>query len=290
MNGIQLSSMIVTSIARSSASSTDACLTTVVRAWLDRGRDDGLSRRAARPRRAVVAATGVAHARLDWVVARTILIGMTLGLVLGKQRARMEMQARGLARVAVRCCGVVHAASCQRYACRVGRDHLSTRARRANARVVAALRRRARAREGGLRAVLHHTAVVVSNLERSIAFYERHLGGRLEYVVRDNDDLRIAELLQLPEIRLSFAFIAFEYAHLELLEFSVPADGRRFDARANDFGTTHLSFQVEDVQAAYERLAADGVELTRPPAPTLPIVFCFDPDGNRIELIQRRTD
>ena len=216
-------------------------------------------------------------------------VRMTLGLVLGKQRARMGMQARGLARVAVRCCGVVHAASCQRYACRVGRGHLSTRARRAHARVVAVLRRRARAGKRGQRVFLHHTAVVVSNLERSIAFYERHLGGRLEYVVRDNDDPRIAELLQLPAIRLSFAFIAFEYAHLELLEFSVPADGRRFDARANDFGTTHLSFQVEDVQAAYERLAADGVELTRPPAPSLPIVFCFDPDGNRIELIQRRT-
>jgi glyoxylase I family protein len=183
------------------------------------------------------------------------------------------------------------AASCQRYACRVGRDHLwAARARRAQARVVAVLRRRGRARKRGQRVVLHHTAVVVSNLERSIAFYERHFGGRLEYVVRDNDDLRIAELLQLPEIRLSFAFIAFEYAHLELLEFSVPADGRRFDARANDFGTTHLSFQVEDVQAAYKRLAADGVELTRPPAPSLPIIFCFDPDGNRIELIQRRTD
>ncbi len=169
------------------------------------------------------------------------------------------------------------------------RGQLSTRARRALARAVAAL---GPARGSGQRTTFHHTAVVVSDLERSIEFYARHFGGRVEYVVRDIDDRRVAELLELSEVQLSLAFVAFGDAHLELLEFSVPANGRRFDAHANDFGTTHISFEVADVHALYAGLIAEGGEVARPPYTVdgRVLLFCFDPDGNRIELIQPRAD
>lgn len=140
---------------------------------------------------------------------------------------------------------------------------------------------------------LHHTAIVVSDLRRSIAFYEGFFGGQVETVLRDVEDPQIAQLHQLDYLHFTLAFVRFGPTRLELFQFDRPTDGRPLRDRAHDFGTRHICFQIPDVQGTYERLAAAGVEFTRPPY-TVPdgdsagtvLVFCSDPDGTRVELLQ----
>lgn len=140
---------------------------------------------------------------------------------------------------------------------------------------------------------LHHTAIVVTDLDRSIAFYERFFGGSVEAILRNVDDPQIAALHELGDARFTLAFVRFGPTRLELFQFTRPDDGRPLDDRAHDFGVRHICFEVPDVQGAYERMIAEGVRFTRPPY-TVPdsdaegtvLAFCRDPDGTRVELLQ----
>jgi catechol 2,3-dioxygenase-like lactoylglutathione lyase family enzyme len=144
---------------------------------------------------------------------------------------------------------------------------------------------------------LHHTAIVVRDLDRSIAFYERFFGGFVETLLRDVDDPNIAELHQLGDARFTLAFVRFGPSRLELFQFERPADGRALGDRANDFGVRHICFELADVHEAYARMSAAGVLFTRPPY-TVPgggaratvLAFCVDPDDTRIELLQPGSD
>jgi catechol 2,3-dioxygenase-like lactoylglutathione lyase family enzyme len=140
---------------------------------------------------------------------------------------------------------------------------------------------------------LHHTAIVVTDLDRSIAFYTEHFGGVVERIIEDVSDPRIAALHQLPSARFTLAFLQFGPTRLELFRFDEPTDGRRTQTRAHDLGINHICFACPDVAAKYAALRARDVEFTGPPhaitegdgAGTV-LAFCLDPEGNRIELLQ----
>ena len=124
---------------------------------------------------------------------------------------------------------------------------------------------------------LHHAGVTVSDLERSIAFYEEMFGAGVALRV-DLDELSLV-MLELPN------------AFVELLEYRLP--GREQPPRASDLGAGHFALLIDDVVDAHARLLARGVAFEGPPlrVPDGPsegyvITFCLDPDGNRIELIQ----
>jgi lactoylglutathione lyase len=136
---------------------------------------------------------------------------------------------------------------------------------------------------------LHHTAIVVADLDRAIAFYTERFGATVEWI-RDVSDPSIAALQELSSARFTHAFLRFGAARLELLRFDEPADGGRVQRRANDLGISHICFACPDVAAMYDTLRAHGVQFSRPPhsivdAGTV-LAFCVDPEGNRIELLQ----
>ena len=140
---------------------------------------------------------------------------------------------------------------------------------------------------------LHHTAIVVADLDRSIAFYERWFGGEVEVIIRDVDDPQVAQLHGLDAARFTLAFMRFGPTRLELFQFERDDAPAPVSDRADDFGVRHVCFEVSDVPAAYERMTAEGVTFSRPPY-TVPdgdasgtvLAFCFDPDGARVELLQ----
>ena len=76
---------------------------------------------------------------------------------------------------------------------------------------------------------------------------------------------------------------------IELLHYREPAtDGRPSDRR-NLLGFTHLSFWVDDIDEVLPRLVAAGGVVLEGTRRTLGVdlVFVADPDGARIELMQR---
>ena len=124
---------------------------------------------------------------------------------------------------------------------------------------------------------LLHTMLRVGSLQRSIDFYTRVMGMRL---------LRTTER---PEQKYSLAFVGYasnpEQAEIELTE--------NHGVDRYDLGTAygHIAIGVPDVYAACEKIRTNGGAITREPGPvkggTTVIAFVTDPDGYKIELIER---
>lgn len=124
---------------------------------------------------------------------------------------------------------------------------------------------------------LLHTMLRVGNLQRSIDFYTNVLGMQL---------LRRSEN---PEYKYSLAFVGYEgnpaQAEIELT-YNHGTD-------SYDLGTAygHIALGVPDVYAAVEKIKTAGGSVTRDAGPVkggkTVIAFVTDPDGYKIELIQR---
>jgi quinol monooxygenase YgiN/catechol 2,3-dioxygenase-like lactoylglutathione lyase family enzyme len=142
-----------------------------------------------------------------------------------------------------------------------------------------------------VRGAFHHAAVVVSDLAASVDFYQRCFGGEVEYV-KGVGGAEMAALHGLPSADFDLAFLDYGNARIELFQFQEPRSPETAQQAANHVGAAHVAFEVDDVEESYAALVAAGVEFSRPPlAPTegpaagFCLAFCFDPDGNRIEII-----
>jgi lactoylglutathione lyase len=121
---------------------------------------------------------------------------------------------------------------------------------------------------------LIHTCYRITDPERSIAFYEAlGLERRRELPIRDeavNYFLGVPGEPQ-PELELTHNFGVDSY---EL-----------------GTGYGHVALTVEDLDGTLERLAAQGIEPERPPYQVREggsrLCFVRDPDGYRVELIER---
>ena len=125
---------------------------------------------------------------------------------------------------------------------------------------------------------LLHTMLRVGNLEKSLAFYTDVMGMQL---LRKKD---------YPEGRFTLAFVGYqpedEGAVIELTH--------NWDTEGYDLGTGygHIALEVEDAYATCDAIRARGGNVVRDAGPmkhsTTVIAFVEDPDGYKIELIQRK--
>jgi lactoylglutathione lyase len=122
-----------------------------------------------------------------------------------------------------------------------------------------------------------HTMVRITDPAKSRAFYEA-LGFEFE---RDMDIVRDGEL----EATNYFYGLG---AHRSVLELTYNHDGRTYDLGT---GYGHIALAVDDLQASLDALAQQGIEPEREPYRVREggSLLCFvrDPDGYRIELIDR---
>ena len=125
---------------------------------------------------------------------------------------------------------------------------------------------------------LLHTMLRVGDLNKSVDFYTRVLGMTL---LRRND---------YPEGKFTLAFVGYgpetEHAVIELT-YNWGVD--KYDL-GNAFG--HIALEVDDAYAACDKIRAAGGKVVREAGPmkhgSTVIVFVDDPDGYKIELIQRK--
>lgn len=123
-----------------------------------------------------------------------------------------------------------------------------------------------------------HTMIRVGNLDRSLAFYTEVLG------------MRLIRRHEYPEGRFTLAFVGYgdesEHAVIELTWNWDTADYELGD------GFGHIAIAVGDAAAACERIRARGGKVVRDAGPmkhgSTVIAFVEDPDGYRIELIERK--
>ncbi|MCE1243700.1 lactoylglutathione lyase [Oryzomicrobium sp.] len=125
---------------------------------------------------------------------------------------------------------------------------------------------------------LLHTMIRVGNLDKSLAFYTEVLGMQL---LRKHD---------YPDGRFTLAFVGYgpesEGAVIELTH--------NWDTAAYDLGNGygHIALEVDDAYAACAEIKARGGKVVREAGPmkhgTTVIAFVEDPDGYKIELIQKK--
>jgi len=125
---------------------------------------------------------------------------------------------------------------------------------------------------------LLHAMLRVKDQDKSIDFYSRHLGMK---VLRQKD---------YPDGKFTNTFMGYgdETDHT-VLELTYNWDQEEPYSHGSGFG--HLAVAVPDIYAACEAMEKEGVNIPRPPGPmkhgTTVIAFIEDPDGYKIELIER---
>jgi catechol 2,3-dioxygenase-like lactoylglutathione lyase family enzyme len=135
-----------------------------------------------------------------------------------------------------------------------------------------------------------HVGLCVRDLERSLRFFCDGLGfEKVEGFELDSDVAPgLDRSLEVPgPVKIVSQFVQNDTMKIELLHFVEPEVGGTPSAARNQLGLTHLSFYVDDLDAAATRLVAHGatvIEETRA-SPGIDLLFLADPDGVRVELM-----
>ena len=123
-----------------------------------------------------------------------------------------------------------------------------------------------------------HTMLRVGNLERSVKFYTEVLGMKL---LRTTDR---------PDQKYSLAFVGYETEDKSaVLELTYNYGTDKYDLGA---GFGHIAIEIPDAKKACDAVRAKGGTVTREAGPvkggTTVIAFVQDPDGYKIEFIERK--
>ena len=126
---------------------------------------------------------------------------------------------------------------------------------------------------------LLHTMLRVGNLDRSIEFYTKVMG------------MNLIRRTERPEQKYSLAFVGYEQGNISnQAEIELTCN---HGVDSYELGTAygHIALGVKDLYKTCEDIRVAGGKITREPGPvqggnTL-IAFVQDPDGYKIELIQK---
>jgi len=125
-----------------------------------------------------------------------------------------------------------------------------------------------------------HASIRVSDMDNSIAFYEKFL------------NMKLLNRREIPENQAEIAFLQDRQAKGALLELTFYQDQKKFiQADYENRLFDHLAFQVENMGKTLDAMRTQGVTITDEPYRLSPkgslLAFIEDPDGTLIELIEK---
>ena len=139
----------------------------------------------------------------------------------------------------------------------------------------------------------NHTGIIVSDLDRSVAFFRDALDFEvLSRAPRDPAIIQSITGVEGPQVDI--AYIRRPDHTLELIQYLAPADKGQVVARQCDTGLFHIAFDVDDMDAAVERAAEFGVRpvgkvtvIDKGPNAGNRVCYLQDWDGATIEFIEK---
>lgn len=144
----------------------------------------------------------------------------------------------------------------------------------------------------------HHHGFTVSNLEASVEFYRDVLGLELVRISERKDLPSYDTILGYDDVHLRVAILTHPVNEfvLEIFQYVNPPGTKR--EQSNYYvGSSHVAFEVDDIDRHYEQLKAHGVAPINPPVDIIRngrkvarAMYALDPDGISVEMFQEYED
>ncbi len=140
-----------------------------------------------------------------------------------------------------------------------------------------------------------HTGITVSNLERSLEFWQNVLGFEFSHRAHQTSEMA-SQITGVAGAEIKLAVVKAPGGHkIELLEYLAPPDRKRVDLRPCDVGSVHVALTVDNLDAVLSKIAASGWKaagkpqtLRSGPNAGKRVVYVCDPDGTTIEFMQQK--
>ncbi|MEO1059837.1 MAG: VOC family protein [Actinomycetota bacterium] len=140
---------------------------------------------------------------------------------------------------------------------------------------------------------IHHTAVSVADMERSLAFYVDVLGLDLVFDSEIAPNPSLDAVVGMTDATGRVCWLMAGDTMLELWQYDHPR-GRALpdDYRPADRGVTHFAFVVDDVEELHRRILDHGLSANAPPTDLRMHLTTYvrGPDGEIIEILEDRVD
>ncbi len=146
---------------------------------------------------------------------------------------------------------------------------------------------------------VHHFSFSVTNLERTIKFYEKTLGIPIQSRTRNKSDTLGTALfgtqwgINQPQADLEIAVLRIGNSRIEFIEYKDPKV-QPYHKNPSVAGSAHLALQVDDIEDTRKKLEEAGVDFHSPinrfmEAGKIEWKWCYfrDPDGIILELVQQ---
>jgi catechol 2,3-dioxygenase-like lactoylglutathione lyase family enzyme len=140
-----------------------------------------------------------------------------------------------------------------------------------------------------------HTGITVSNLERSLEFWQNVIGFEFSHRAHQTGEMT-EQITGVKGAELKLAVVKAPGGHkIELLEYLAPTDRKKgAHLRPCDVGHVHVALTVENLDGILEKIATSGWKAAGKPQ-TLRVgpnagkrvVYVRDPDGTTIEFMQQ---
>lgn len=137
---------------------------------------------------------------------------------------------------------------------------------------------------------IRHFGIVVSDIEKSLHFYRDLLGFQIKIDALEEGDF-IDTILGLKNVKVrTIKMFAPDGNLIELLWYQSHKGRKMENKEIFDIGASHPAFTVNNIDQEYQGLKEKGVQFIAPPQISsnkkAKVVFCYDPDGVPIELVE----
>jgi catechol 2,3-dioxygenase-like lactoylglutathione lyase family enzyme len=146
--------------------------------------------------------------------------------------------------------------------------------------------------------MVHHHGFTVSSIDESLKFYRDMLGLEVIRVSERSNLPSYDTILGYDNVKLTVALLRHPVNEflLELFEYVNPPSTKR--ELSNYFiGSSHVAFEVDDIDAQYQTLTDAGYGAINPPVDierdgkkVARALYALDPDGISVEIFQEYAD
>ncbi len=143
---------------------------------------------------------------------------------------------------------------------------------------------------------ISHVGLAVSDMDTMTRFYAEGLGFEVGQSFQAGDDVAAVSEVE-PPVKTTSRYLIKDGFRLELIGWDEPAVHGEPSTQRNQRGLTHLALEVDSIADTESKLLAVGgrtlpetrVMLDRSPL-QISVLMVTDPEGTRIELLQRHKD